>query len=65
MTQKEFQAVFREQVRMCEELLIQKAKEYTGDNRYLLSAFKAEAAYQDRNPQRDLTELVDELIIPT
>ena len=34
MTQKEFQAVFREQVRQCEGLLIQKAKEYTGDNPY-------------------------------
>ena len=32
MTQKEFQAVFREQVRQCEGLLIQKAKEYTGDS---------------------------------
>ena len=54
MTQKEFQAVFREQVRQCEELLIQKAKEYTGDNPDRLSAFKAAAAIQDSTPQRAL-----------
>ena len=50
MTQKEFQAVFREQVRQCEGLLIQKAKEYTGDNPDRLSAFKAAAAIQDSTP---------------
>ena len=52
MTQKEFQAVFRKQVRQCEGLLIQKAKEYTGDNPDRLSAFKAAAAIQDSTPQR-------------
>ena len=63
MTQKEFQAVFREQVRQCEGLLIQKAKEYTGDNPDRLSAFKAAAAIQDSTPQRALAGMMAKHII--
>ena len=66
MTQKEFQAVFREQVRQCEGLLIQKAKEYTGDNPDRLSAFKAAAAaaaIQDSPPQRALAGMMAKHII--
>ena len=63
MTQKEFQAVFREQVRQCEGLLIQKAKEYTGDNPDRLSAFKAAAAIQDSTPQRAMAGMMAKYII--
>ena len=64
MTQKEFQAVFREQVRQCEGLLIQKAKEYTGDNPDRLSAFKAAAAIQDSTPQQALAGMMKTFELP-
>ena len=63
MTQKEFQAVFREQVRQCEDTLQKKTKEYTGDDTDRLGAFKSAAALQHTTPQRALAGMMAKHII--
>ncbi len=44
MTQTEFHLIFEQQVKRCEETLLNKAKEYTGNSPDRLSAFKTAAA---------------------
>lgn len=46
ITQKEFDAVFEEQVKRCVSILNKKSKEYTSGDADRLEAFKAAAALQ-------------------
>ncbi|MGN1198049.1 MAG: hypothetical protein ACI4TA_10670 [Acetatifactor sp.] len=50
MTQTEFYLTFEQQVQRCEETLLNKAKEYTGNSPDRLSAFKTAAALQECTP---------------
>lgn len=63
MTQKEFNAVFKEQVKQCEQTLCRKAKEYTNDSPDRLSAFKAAAIIQGSTPQKALAGMMAKHII--
>ena len=50
MTQTEFHLTFEQQVKRCEETLLNKAKEYTVNSPDRLSAFKTAAALQECTP---------------
>ena len=63
MTQKEFNAVFKEQVKQCEQTLCRKAKEYTNDSPDRLSAFKTAAIIQGSTPQKALAGMMAKHII--
>ena len=63
ITQKEVNAVFDEQVRLCADTLQKKTKEYTGDDTDRLGAFKAAAALQHATPQRALAGMMAKHII--
>ena len=63
MTQAEFNLVFEKQVHRSAELLVKKAKEYTGDNPDRLSAFKVAAAMQGCRPERSLAGMMAKHIV--
>lgn len=63
ITQKEFDAVFEEQIKLCASVLQKKTKEYTGDNTDRLSAFKAAAALQHCLPSRALAGMLAKHIV--
>ena len=52
ITQKEVNAVFKEQVRICADAMKRKTREYTGDEENRLCAFKAAAALFHTTPER-------------
>ena len=58
MTQTEFHLIFEQQVKRCEETLLNKAKEYTGNSPDRLSAFKTAAALQECTPERALAGMM-------
>lgn len=63
MTQTEFYLTFEQQVQRCEETLLNKAKEYTGNSPDRLSAFKTAAALQECTPERALAGMMAKHII--
>ena len=63
ITQKEVNAVFDEQVKLCADTLQRKTKEYTGDNADRLSAFKAAAALQNCTQEQALAGMMAKHII--
>lgn len=63
ITQKEVNAVFDEQVKLCADTLKRKTKEYTGDVSDRLSAFKAAAALQHCSPQEALAGMLAKHIV--
>lgn len=63
ITQKEVNAVFDEQVRICADILQKKTKEYTGDDTDRLGAFKAAAALQHTTPERALAGMLAKHIV--
>lgn len=63
ITQKEVNAVFDEQVKLCADTLKRKTKEYTGDAPDRLSAFKAAAALQHCSPQEALAGMLAKHIV--
>ena len=63
MTQTEFHLIFEQQVKRCEETLLNKAKEYTGNSPDRLSAFKTAAALQECTPERALAGMMAKHII--
>ena len=54
MTQTEFHLTFEQQVKRCEETLLNKAKEYTGNSPDRLSAFKTAAALTRMYTRKEL-----------
>lgn len=63
MTQKEFNRVFKEQVRQCDMVLNRKASEYTGDHADRLTSFKVAAVIQSSTPQKALAGMLAKHII--
>lgn len=63
ITQKEFDAVFEEQVKLCASILQRKTKEYTGDDTDRLGAFKAAAMLQYCPPSRALAGMLAKHIV--
>ena len=63
MTQTEFHLIFEQQVQRCEETLLSKAKEYTGNSPDRLSAFKTAASLQECTPERALAGMMAKHII--
>lgn len=61
--QKEFDAVFEEQVKRCASILQRKTKEYTGDDTDRLGAFKAAAMLQHCPPSRALAGMLAKHIV--
>ena len=58
ITQKEVNIVFNEQVRLCEDTMQKKTREYTGDEEDRLCAFKAAAALLHTTPERALAGMM-------
>lgn len=56
MTQTEFHLTFEQQVQRCEETLLSKAKEYTGNSPDRLSALKQLQPYRNVHPKGLLPE---------
>ena len=63
ITKNEVNTVFDEQVRICDDTLKRKAKEYTGDDTDRLEAFKAAAALQHTTPERALAGMLAKHIV--
>lgn len=63
MTQTEFNLIFEQQVHRCEQILLNKAKEYTGNTPDRLSAFKTAAALQECTPEKSLAGMMAKHII--
>ena len=63
ITQKEVNIVFNEQVRLCEDTMQKKTREYTGDEEDRLCAFKAAAALLHTTPERALAGMMAKHIV--
>lgn len=61
--QKEVDAVFKKQVRLCADTMKKKTREYTGDEEDRLCAFKAAVALLHTTPERALVGMMAKHIV--